>query len=181
MIQKWGFPVPLRKGRTFLALGPPVPSDWGILCLRWDMLLGLHSRKGPFWLGPDDFPRAPVWGVGRLLRWVVDPVSTVRCSKGKDPCCMMGVAPKPCQRAEDPPSRTRRLVTNLQLLNLDGDDVTISCNFQLYRTRLNSEEDSWIGRREDVLRRENGQFKLARRYIYLEQTVILSQNLSSLF
>ena len=83
--------------------------------------------------------------------------------------------------AEDPPSRTRRLVTNLQLLNLDGDDVTISCNFQLYRTRLNSEEDSWIGRREDVLRRENGQFKLARRYIYLEQTVILSQNLSSLF
>ena len=50
VIQKWGFPVPLRKGRTFLVLGPPVPSDWGILCLRWDIHLGLHSRKGPFWL-----------------------------------------------------------------------------------------------------------------------------------
>ena len=60
MIQNlWGFPVPLRKGRTFLALVPPVLSDWGILCLRWDMLLGLHSRKGPFWLGPDDFPKGP--------------------------------------------------------------------------------------------------------------------------
>ena len=68
--QKWAFPVPLRKGRTFLALGPPVPSDWGILWLHWDMHLGLHSRKGPFWLGPDDFPRAPVWGVSSHLWWL---------------------------------------------------------------------------------------------------------------
>ncbi|MGA0236738.1 MAG: aromatic-ring-hydroxylating dioxygenase subunit beta, partial [Alphaproteobacteria bacterium] len=52
---------------------------------------------------------------------------------------------------------------------------------KLYRTRLNSEEDSWIGRREDTLRRVDGQFKLARRHIFLEQTVILSQNMSSLF
>ena len=50
--------VPLRKGCTFQALGPPVPSDWGILCLPWDMLLGLRSRKGPFCLGPDDFSTA---------------------------------------------------------------------------------------------------------------------------
>ena len=32
--------------------------------------------------------------------------------------------------------------------------------FQLYRTRLNSEEDSWIGRREDVLRRVDGSVTL---------------------
>lgn len=83
--------------------------------------------------------------------------------------------------AEDPPSRTRHLITNLRVTGVAGDEMTVRCNFQLYRTRLNSEEDSWIGRREDVLRRVNGELKLARRNIFLEQTVILSQNLSSFF
>jgi len=83
--------------------------------------------------------------------------------------------------AEDPPSRTRRLLTNIRLLAYDGTEVTVGLNFQLYRTRLNSEEDQWIGRREDVLRRESDGFRLAKRHIFLEQTVILSQNMSSLF
>ncbi|HTO56986.1 MAG TPA: 3-phenylpropionate/cinnamic acid dioxygenase subunit beta [Pseudomonadales bacterium] len=83
--------------------------------------------------------------------------------------------------AEDPPSRTRHVVTNVRVVGVDGDAITVASNFMLYRTRLNSEEDSWIGRREDVLRRENGALKLARRSIYLDQTVILAQNMSNLF
>jgi biphenyl 2,3-dioxygenase beta subunit len=83
--------------------------------------------------------------------------------------------------AEDPPSRTRHLITNLRVVDATDDEMTVQTNFQLYRTRLNSEEDSWIGRREDVLRRADGQLRLARRHIFLEQTVILSQNLSTLF
>ena len=83
--------------------------------------------------------------------------------------------------AEDPPSRTRRLLSNVQIVGAQGDEIETTCNFQLYRTRLASEEDSWIGRREDVLRRVDGHLKLARRHIYLEQTVILAQNMSNLF
>ncbi len=83
--------------------------------------------------------------------------------------------------AEDPPSRTRRMVTNVRILRIDGDEILTTCNFQLYRTRLNSEEDSWIGRREDLLRRVDGELMLARRHIFLEQTVILAQNMSNLF
>ena len=83
--------------------------------------------------------------------------------------------------AEDPPSRTRRLIANVRILEIDGDEMRISANFQLYRTRLNSEEDTWIGRREDLLRRVRGELKLARRHIFLEQTVILAQNMSNLF
>ena len=83
--------------------------------------------------------------------------------------------------AEDPPSRTRRMVTNVRILNIEGNEILTTCNFQLYRTRLNSEEDSWIGRREDLLRRVDGGLKLARRHIFLEQTVILAQNMSNLF
>ncbi|MCB1692236.1 MAG: 3-phenylpropionate dioxygenase, partial [Pseudomonadales bacterium] len=83
--------------------------------------------------------------------------------------------------AEDPPSRTRHLITNVRVTDVDGDEISVACNFKLYRTRLASEEDSWIGRREDLVRRAEGGFLLARRHIFLEQTVILSQNMSSLF
>lgn len=83
--------------------------------------------------------------------------------------------------AEDPPSRTRRLITNVRILGVDGGEITTTANFQLYRTRLDSEEDCWVGRRQDVLRRVDGSLLLARRHLFLEQTVILAQNLSSLF
>jgi biphenyl 2,3-dioxygenase beta subunit len=83
--------------------------------------------------------------------------------------------------AEDPPSRTRHMVGNVRILDVDGDEISVALNFQLYRTRLDSEEDSWIGRREDRLRRESGTLKLAKRHIFLDQTVILAQNMSNLF
>jgi biphenyl 2,3-dioxygenase beta subunit len=83
--------------------------------------------------------------------------------------------------AEDPPSRTRHTVSNVRILSADANVILVALNFHLYRTRLDSEEDSWIGRREDLLRRENGTLKLARRHIFLDQTVILSQNMSNLF
>ena len=83
--------------------------------------------------------------------------------------------------AEDPPSRTRHIVSNVRVLDSNGDEVDVAVNFQLYRSRLDSEEDRWIGRREDRLRRVHGTFRLARRYIFLDQTVILAQNMSNLF
>ena len=83
--------------------------------------------------------------------------------------------------SEDPPSRTRHFVSNIHISDIEGDDITVEANFHLYRTRLDSEEDSWIGRRKDVLRRVDGGFMLACRHIFLEQTVILSQNMSNLF
>ncbi|WP_236792259.1 3-phenylpropionate/cinnamic acid dioxygenase subunit beta [Amycolatopsis sp. GM8] len=83
--------------------------------------------------------------------------------------------------AEDPPSRTRHLVTNVRIIEDTGTELTAETNFLLYRTRLKSEEDQWIGRREDVLRRTDDGFRIARRYIFLEQTVLLSQNLSNFF
>ena len=54
--------------------------------------------------------------------------------------------------AEDPPSRTRHLFTNVRITKDDGRTLEVESNFHLYRTRLNSEETSWIGSRRDVLR-----------------------------
>jgi biphenyl 2,3-dioxygenase beta subunit len=69
----------------------------------------------------------------------------------------------------------------VRVLEIAGDDIRVGLNFHLHRTRLESEEDNWIGRREDVLRRTPDGFLLARRHIFLEQTVILAQNMSNLF
>ena len=83
--------------------------------------------------------------------------------------------------AEDPPSRTRHLVTNIRVLADRGDELDVESYFHVYRTRLKSEVDSWVGSREDVLRRVDGTFQIARRRILLDQTILLSRNLSTMF
>jgi biphenyl 2,3-dioxygenase beta subunit len=83
--------------------------------------------------------------------------------------------------AEDPPSRTRHLITNVRVVADDGRELRVESNFHVYRTRLRSEEDSWIGSRRDVLRRVDGALRIADRRIFLEQTVLLSRNLSNFF
>src|SRR5215470_3834643 len=83
--------------------------------------------------------------------------------------------------AEDPPSRTRHLITNVRVVADDGLELQVESNFHVYRTRLRSEEDSWIGSRRDLLRRVDGSFRIADRKIFLEQTVLLSRNLSNFF
>ena len=83
--------------------------------------------------------------------------------------------------AEDPPSRTRHIITNVLVVEDRGDELDVESNFLLYRTRLKSEEYTWIGSREDVLRRVDGALKIAKRTILLEQTVLLTANLSNFF
>jgi len=83
--------------------------------------------------------------------------------------------------SEDPPSRSRHFVANVRILEVAGDEITVEVCFHLYRTRLNSEVGGWVGRRLDVLRRAGGGFRLARRHIFLDQTVIPTTNMSTLF
>lgn len=83
--------------------------------------------------------------------------------------------------AEDPPSRTRHFISNVRITENNGSELTVESNFHLYRTRLKSEEQSWYGMRRDVLRREDDSFRIAKRHIFLETTVLLSRNLSNFF
>ena len=83
--------------------------------------------------------------------------------------------------SEDPPSRSRHFVSNVRITEIAGDEITIDASFHLYRTRLNSEADNWVGRRTDLLRRSGSSFKLAKRHIFLDQTVIVSKNMSTIF
>ena len=85
--------------------------------------------------------------------------------------------------AEQPPSRTSHMISNLRVLeNSDGlDEVKTRCRFLVYRNRLEDEQNIFVGKRNDTLRRVNGSWKIARREIYLDQNVMLSKNLSVFF
>ena len=83
--------------------------------------------------------------------------------------------------AEDPPSRTRHLITNLQVEDIGNDEVRAKTAFMLYRTHLETDEDFFVGSRDDVLRKVNGEWKVARRTIVLDANVIQAKNLSVFF
>jgi biphenyl 2,3-dioxygenase beta subunit len=83
--------------------------------------------------------------------------------------------------SEDPPSRSRHFVANVRIVGVAGDEITCDVAFHLYRTRLESEVDSWVGRRTDVLRRQGGGFRIAKRHLFLDQTLIRATNMSTLF
>jgi 3-phenylpropionate/cinnamic acid dioxygenase small subunit len=83
--------------------------------------------------------------------------------------------------SEDPPSRTRHLVGNVQIVDWDGAVVSARSAFHLLRSRLEGVTDSFHGRREDRLRVSGDSFLLAQRHVYLDHTVIQATNLSNLF
>jgi 3-phenylpropionate/cinnamic acid dioxygenase small subunit len=103
--------------------------------------------------------------------------------------------------AEDPPSRTRHLFTNIRVVPSDafrsdsrrtcqgdtphppGDEYEAHCNFLLYRSRLEHDVEFFVGARQDLLRRvDRGVgWEIARRKIVLDQSTLNAKNLSMFF
>ncbi len=84
--------------------------------------------------------------------------------------------------AEDPPSRTRHFVSNVELEpGATDSELKVYSNFIMYRTRAETEEDFYVGSREDTLRQVDGQWKIAYRKIVLDQNVLLAKNVSNFF
>ncbi|HWO86505.1 MAG TPA: 3-phenylpropionate/cinnamic acid dioxygenase subunit beta [Stellaceae bacterium] len=88
--------------------------------------------------------------------------------------------------AEEPVSRISHMVSNVRLLEVNPSiaepaEVTIRCRFLVYRNRVETETDILVGKREDVLRRADGQWQIARRKIVLDQNVLLTKNLTFFF
>ena len=84
--------------------------------------------------------------------------------------------------AEDPPSRTRHFVSNVEVQPGDRDgELKVYSNFIMYRTRAETEQDFYVGSREDVLRKDGDDFKIAYRKVTLDQNVLLAKNVSNFF
>ena len=84
--------------------------------------------------------------------------------------------------AEDPPSRTRHVIANIEVEEGDADgELRVYSNFIVYRSRAETEQDFYVGAREDILRRVEGAWKIAHRKLILDQNVLLAKNISIFF
>lgn len=85
--------------------------------------------------------------------------------------------------AETPPSRTRHFVSNVLLsAGKSVNELFVSINFLIARSRGEQGYQLFTGRREDTLRRAaDSSLRIAQRRILVDQTVITATNLSILF
>ncbi len=82
--------------------------------------------------------------------------------------------------AEDPPSRTRHVVSNVRVRpSANLDEVEARSYVLIYRNRGDAAgHDLLSGERRDLLRRVGGAWKLARRSFVVDQVVLGTRNLA---
>ena len=88
--------------------------------------------------------------------------------------------------AEEPLSRISHLVTNVEITEAtpsaaEAEEVSLRCRFIIYRNRVETETDILVGRREDALRRVDGEWRISQRKVLLDQSVLLAKNLTFFF
>lgn len=81
---------------------------------------------------------------------------------------------------EDPPSRTRRLVSNVRCADTERpDEIDVKSNLLLFKARGDGIDHALLaGERQDVLRRTDEGLRLARRTVVLAHTILPTQTLS---
>lgn len=80
--------------------------------------------------------------------------------------------------AEDPPSLTRRLITNLRVRPVADNEVAVRTNFLMYRSRGDlGAHDLIVGERQDSLRRDGGNWLIFKRRIVIDQASLGTKNL----
>jgi len=74
--------------------------------------------------------------------------------------------------AEFPPSRTRRLITNVRIV--ESQPLRVEANFVVYRYRSNEDARQYVGRYRYVLRKEGGRLRIAGREAILDAMELAS-------
>lgn len=85
--------------------------------------------------------------------------------------------------SENPASRLRYLVSNAMIVPEDENTLNVVSAMMVYRTRQERQIDVFACERQDVLRRVDTEagFEISRRKILIDQSTILSNNLSFFF
>lgn len=82
--------------------------------------------------------------------------------------------------SEIPPSRTRRMVSNVRVSPGQGGELDVRSNLILFQSRREGADSTFVGERRDRLRRVDGEWRIARRIIVLDHNV-LPRSLSIFF
>ncbi|MDE0029265.1 MAG: 3-phenylpropionate/cinnamic acid dioxygenase subunit beta [Deltaproteobacteria bacterium] len=80
---------------------------------------------------------------------------------------------------EEPAPRVSRLITNVHGLRAtpsleEPEEVSVKYRVLIYRNKLEDSTDVFAGKRDDVLRKVDGRWKICKRVMLLDQSVLLS-------
>jgi len=83
---------------------------------------------------------------------------------------------------ENPPSRTRRLVSNVEVLRGEAPgELLVYSNLVLHRSRRVDETSQFVGQRRDVLRQTEKGLLLAKRVVVLDMNICDSSHMGNFF
>lgn len=124
---------------------------------RLDDWLKLMADDASYYVPPNDKPDADH---RFTLFTIADDMVRLRerIVRLKDPNC----------HAEYPPSRTRRLITNVRITGLEDDVISASANFAIHRFRRGGAHQEFVGRYRYKLRRVHGMLKIVERRAILD-------------
>ena len=85
-------------------------------------------------------------------------------------------------RAENPPSLTRRVVSNVEAqLGETENDLSVTSYLLAFRSRPSAPEGGfYVAERRDVLRKVGTEWRLARRLVRLDQFILFDGSLSTI-
>jgi len=135
----------------FLYVEAALLDEW-----RLEEWLGLLTEDAAYHVPPTDLPEGDPKST---LYIVADDMVRIR-SRVKQ---LLGKS----AWAENPPSRTRRMISNVRVLGVNGDEIRVTANFVVYRMRFEL-VDTYIGRYEYTLVRRDGGFRIRERKAVLD-------------
>jgi len=152
-------PVPTRQEiEDFLYTEAALLDEW-----RLQEWLALLTEDATYYVPSTD---APDGDHKTTLFLVADDAVRIR-SRVKQ---LLGKA----AHAETPHSRTRRLITNVRIGGMDGEHISVTANFVVYRLRL-EQVDTYVGRYEYKLVWRDGQLKIRERKAILDLEALRPQ------
>jgi p-cumate 2,3-dioxygenase beta subunit len=124
---------------------------------KLDDWLKLMAEDATYYVPPNDKPDADH---RFTLFTIADDIVRLRerIIRLKDPNC----------HAEYPPSRTRRMITNVRITGLEDDLISASANFAIHRFRRGGAHQEFVGRYRYKLRRVAGMLKIVERRAILD-------------
>ncbi len=132
---------------------------------RYDEWLGMLAEDVTYWVPSNGDGIDP----NREIALIYDDLAKIRNRIGR---LATGVA-----HAQNPPSKTRRLVSNVQLDATEGNAAIVSSAFILYELRRGRER-VFAGRCEYRMRREDDRWKIAAKKVVLVNNDEVIDNLT---
>ncbi|MCZ6830434.1 MAG: aromatic-ring-hydroxylating dioxygenase subunit beta [Gammaproteobacteria bacterium] len=119
------------------------------------------------------------------VEWELDDADSMGCPLREENLIHLTVrverAYKMNSWAENPPARTRRIVGNVELLQKNGERLSVISNFHLHYSRPGCNNTLYSGQRRDTLIAQEDSYKIAHRVVVMDYSTIEAPTMGLLF